>query len=74
MTAGLCSKTFSVLSQLSLGDARSYYLSTAERELGVLYAVSSDGHPMEAIGCKFNLWHAVAGEFGLDEAEHQGKL
>lgn len=39
--------------QLSLGDARSYYLSTADRHLGVLYAVSSDGNPMEAIGCTF---------------------
>ncbi|EJT47105.1 hypothetical protein A1Q1_04179 [Trichosporon asahii var. asahii CBS 2479] len=32
--------------QLSLGDARSYYLSTAANELGVVYATSEDGeHP-----------------------------
>jgi len=29
--------------QLSLGDARSYYLSTAANELGVVYATSEDG-------------------------------
>lgn len=34
---------------LSLGDARSYFLSTAERHLGVLYAVSADGRPMQAV-------------------------
>ncbi len=28
---------------MSLGDARSYYLSTAANELGVVYAVSEDG-------------------------------
>lgn len=28
---------------LSLGDARSYYLSTAANELGVVYATSEDG-------------------------------
>ncbi|RSH84566.1 exosome 3'-_5 exonuclease subunit ski4 (Csl4) [Apiotrichum porosum] len=31
---------------LSLGDARSYYLSTAANELGVVYATSEDGHPL----------------------------
>jgi hypothetical protein len=29
--------------QLSLGDARSYYLSTASNELGVVYATSESG-------------------------------
>lgn len=28
---------------VSLGDARSYYLSTAANELGVVYATSEDG-------------------------------
>lgn len=32
--------------QLSLGDARSYYLSTAANELGVVYATSEEGNPM----------------------------
>lgn len=31
---------------MSLGDSQSYYLSTAENELGVIYAVSESGHPM----------------------------
>ncbi|GMK58147.1 hypothetical protein CspeluHIS016_0501790 [Cutaneotrichosporon spelunceum] len=31
---------------VSLGDARSYYLSTAANELGVVYAVSEDGNPL----------------------------
>ncbi|WWC62294.1 uncharacterized protein I303_104890 [Kwoniella dejecticola CBS 10117] len=31
---------------LSLGDARSYYLSTAANELGVMYAVSEAGNPL----------------------------
>ncbi|BEJ13162.1 hypothetical protein CspHIS471_0303360 [Cutaneotrichosporon sp. HIS471] len=31
---------------ISLGDARSYYLSTAANELGVVYAVSEDGNPL----------------------------
>ena len=31
---------------LSLGDSRSYYLSTAGLELGVVHALSAEGHPM----------------------------
>ncbi|KAK8858391.1 hypothetical protein IAR55_002618 [Kwoniella newhampshirensis] len=31
---------------LSLGDARSYYLSTAANELGVVYATSESGNPL----------------------------
>ncbi|WRT67584.1 uncharacterized protein IL334_004556 [Kwoniella shivajii] len=31
---------------LSLGDARSYYLSTAANELGVVYAISEGGNPL----------------------------
>ncbi|KAK4687085.1 exosome complex component CSL4, partial [Tremellales sp. Uapishka_1] len=31
---------------LSLGDARSYYLSTASNELGVVYATSEAGNPL----------------------------
>jgi len=31
---------------LSLGDARSYYLSTAANELGVVYGVSEGGNPL----------------------------
>lgn len=31
---------------LSLGDARSYYLSTAANELGVVYATAEDGAPL----------------------------
>ncbi|KAL1409750.1 hypothetical protein Q8F55_003747 [Vanrija albida] len=31
---------------ISLGDARSYYLSTAANELGVVYATSQDGNPL----------------------------
>ncbi|KAK1925273.1 CND01650-like protein [Papiliotrema laurentii] len=31
---------------LSLGDARSYYLSTAANELGVVYATSEGGNPL----------------------------
>ncbi|WWC88887.1 uncharacterized protein L201_003802 [Kwoniella dendrophila CBS 6074] len=31
---------------LSLGDARSYYLSTAANELGVMYAISETGNPL----------------------------
>lgn len=34
---------------LSLGDARSYYLTTARNELGVIYASSLAGHPMIAV-------------------------
>ncbi|WWD18281.1 hypothetical protein CI109_102731 [Kwoniella shandongensis] len=33
-------------SVLSLGDARSYYLSTAANELGVVYATSESGNPL----------------------------
>jgi len=33
---------------LSLGDARSYFLTTAENELGVVHAVSAAGAPMVA--------------------------
>lgn len=36
-------------SQLSLGDARSYYLSTAANELGVVYATSEGGTSCEII-------------------------
>ncbi|GFH06404.1 S1 motif domain-containing protein [Haematococcus lacustris] len=39
---------------LSLGDARSYYLTTAKNELGVVYAKSSAGVPMVAVG-----WEAM---------------
>ena len=31
---------------ISLGDARSYYLSTAEVELGVVSGISTDGSPL----------------------------
>ncbi len=31
---------------ISLGDARSYYLSTAKNELGVVYATSIAGEPL----------------------------
>ncbi|EFC46228.1 predicted protein [Naegleria gruberi] len=31
---------------ISLGDSRSYYISTARNELGVIYATSSFGYPM----------------------------
>ena len=31
---------------ISLGDARSYYLSTAKNELGVVFASSVAGHTM----------------------------
>lgn len=34
---------------LSLGDARRYFLGTAEPSLGVVYALSRDGHPMVPI-------------------------
>mmetsp|Transcript_18158 Transcript_18158/g.25121 ORF Transcript_18158/g.25121 Transcript_18158/m.25121 type:complete len:191 (+) Transcript_18158:48-620(+) len=34
---------------LSLGDARSYYLSTAKTEYGVVYAKTMSGNPMVAI-------------------------
>lgn len=41
---------FSLRMQISLGDARSYYLSTAHNSLGVLYARSSAARaPMEPI-------------------------
>lgn len=39
---------------LSLGDSHSYYLSTAENELGVIYAVSESGNPMIPIS-----WHQM---------------
>ncbi|KAG8873158.1 exosome 3'-_5 exonuclease subunit ski4 (Csl4) [Serendipita sp. 405] len=32
---------------ISLGDSRSYYISTARNDLGVLYATSASGAPME---------------------------
>lgn len=35
--------------QISLGDARSYYLSTAKNEHGVIYAQSVAGVPMTPI-------------------------
>lgn len=35
---------------VSLGDSRSYYLSTARNELGVVYARSVAGVPMVAVG------------------------
>ena len=31
---------------ISLGDVRSYYVSTARNDLGVVFATSEDGHPM----------------------------
>ena len=31
---------------LSLGDSHSYFLTTAENELGVIYAVSESAHPL----------------------------
>jgi exosome complex component CSL4 len=34
---------------VSMGDARSYYLSTAENELGVVYATSEAKYPMVAV-------------------------
>ncbi|WVQ80611.1 hypothetical protein IAT38_002716 [Cryptococcus sp. DSM 104549] len=34
---------------LSLGDARSYYLSTAANELGVVYAKSESGNPLAPV-------------------------
>eukprot|EP00698_Gefionella_okellyi_P021382 TRINITY_DN6919_c0_g2_i1.p1 TRINITY_DN6919_c0_g2~~TRINITY_DN6919_c0_g2_i1.p1 ORF type:complete len:191 (-),score=23.94 TRINITY_DN6919_c0_g2_i1:143-715(-) len=37
---------------LSLGDARSLYLTTARNELGVIYAVSEAGAPMVPISWK----------------------
>eukprot|EP00992_Anisonema_acinus_P005729 TRINITY_DN1877_c0_g1_i1.p1 TRINITY_DN1877_c0_g1~~TRINITY_DN1877_c0_g1_i1.p1 ORF type:complete len:185 (+),score=28.80 TRINITY_DN1877_c0_g1_i1:49-603(+) len=34
---------------LSLGDARSYYLTTAKEHLGVIYATSIAGHPLQPL-------------------------
>ena len=34
---------------MSLGDARSYYLTTASNELGVVHAKSEGGHDMVPI-------------------------
>ena len=34
---------------MSLGDSQSYFLTTAENELGVIYALSSAGYPMVPI-------------------------
>ncbi len=39
-----------VFEQLSLGDAHSYILSTAENELGVVIAHSEEGVPMVPVG------------------------
>lgn len=39
-----------MLLQLSLGDAHSYVLSTAENELGVVIAYSEEGTPMVPVG------------------------
>ena len=35
--------------QISLGDAKSYFLSTARNELGVILAYSTSGFPMVPI-------------------------
>ena len=39
----MCVHDALTLSQISLGDAQSYLLSTAENELGVIIAVSEEG-------------------------------
>lgn len=48
--------------QISLGDARSYYLSTAANDLGVVFAVSSDGEQLKPVS-----WEAMRTEGGLEE-------
>ena len=40
---------FSSAFQISLGDAKSYFLSTARNELGVILAYSTSGFPMHPI-------------------------
>ena len=56
MCVNLCTPPFSSIFltsvchlQISLGDARSYYLSTAKNEHGVIYAQSVAGVPMTPI-------------------------
>jgi exosome complex component CSL4 len=34
---------------LSLGDTRSYFLTTAENDLGVIHGLSADGNAMKAL-------------------------
>ncbi|KAL7419120.1 hypothetical protein Q5752_005956 [Cryptotrichosporon argae] len=46
---------------LSLGDARSYYLSTAANELGVVYAISENGNPLLPISYQ-DMEDAVTGK------------
>lgn len=44
---------------LSLGDSKSYFLSTAENELGVIYARSESGHSMIPVSwCEMQCSHS----------------
>jgi exosome complex component CSL4 len=49
MSSGTINRVSGADSQLSLGDARSYYLSTAANELGVIWARSETGNVMVPI-------------------------
>lgn len=61
------------LSKISLGDSRSYYISTARNDLGVLYATSETGNstliPYAPLGqfiftsvLQVSLWKLIRGK------------
>ena len=47
--------------QISLGDARSYYVTTARNDLGVIFATSEAGEPLVSTN--------VYGELSLSQAQ-----
>ena len=47
--------------QISLGDARSYYVTTARNDLGVIFATSEAGEPLVST--------SVYGELSLSQAQ-----
>ena len=56
-------------SVLSLGDARSYYLSTASDELGVVHARAASGEPLCATS-----WTTMAAQNGVSESRKVARV
>lgn len=54
---------------ISLGDVRSYYLSTAKNELGVILAQSATGHTMVPIS-----WQQMQDDRGTKEPRKVAKI
>lgn len=43
--------------QISLGDARSYYVTTARNDLGVIFATSEDGNTLDTTRIKCSIFY-----------------